>query len=874
MIRIFGDHDDKTIGQLERCVSAVEGSRGVLCADGHLGYSAPIGGVIAYREHVSPSGAGYDIGCIAAGTPVLSEDGWHVPIEQVRADDPMTCWDGFGLRAIDPNLGAVSRGVKPTLRVTLAGGRSLACTPDHKIRTKLGWREASELRLDDAVAAPPFVGLPFEGATGVLPVEVERRRAAQLEQRRLWPVRIEDPRFPALLRIFAYVCGDGHLTLDGKCVALFTSVAEDAVALRDDLTNLGFEPALDVRERGGNVRTQYVVRVGSTGLHALLASMGCPVGRKAERWAADPFPWLLELPGWMRALFLSSFASAEATTPAIIAGRLANVTIKQAARSRAIVDALVELFESLGFAVGVSLSGPVRDGITTWAVQVVGGEREQLRFLTEVGFCRAIDKRRAAAAAFSFVTQRGDEVARRVEAIETGRLLKSAGAATVREIVDAASAAHEVPRSLIEHGLYGRGASRVPKGWTCEPDHSNEIAWLPVTSVEDAGSAFVFDVATGDKAESFLAGGIVVHNCGNKAVRTSLRAEDLRPDLSRVMDEIVTNVEFGMGRSNERRVDHPVLDAIRDADFTPQRQLHGLAASQLGTVGSGNHYTDLFEDDDGLVWIGVHFGSRGFGHKTASGFLALAEGKRFTDRGTDGEMEAPPVLFDVNTELGQSYVAAMTLAGDYAYAGRDVVVDEIVRILGTEITDEVHNHHNYIWRETHGGEDWWVVRKGATPAFPGQRGFVGASMGEPAVILEGVETDVSAESLYSTVHGAGRAMSRTKAAGRPRKRWVNNLRDDETLYGSREEALAAPGASKARSVRIREGGAIDFDEVLLDLKRKGIELRGGAADEAPGAYKRLNEVLSYHEGTVRILHTLTPLGVAMAGADTVDPYKD
>jgi tRNA-splicing ligase RtcB len=117
-------------------------------------------------------------------------------------------------------------------------------------------------------------------------------------------------------------------------------------------------------------------------------------------------------------------------------------------------------------------------------------------------------------------------------------------------------------------------------------------------------------------------------------------------------------------------------------------------------------------------------------------------------------------------------------------------------------------------------------------------------------------------------------MSRNAAAGRPRKRWVNNRRDDDTLYASRDEALAAPGATKARSIRVREGGAIDFDAVRADLRRKGIELRGGAADEAPGAYKRLDEVLRYHEGTVRILHTLQPLGVAMAGADTYDPYKD
>ena len=108
----------------------------------------------------------------------------------------------------------------------------------------------------------------------------------------------------------------------------------------------------------------------------------------------------------------------------------------------------------------------------------------------------------------------------------------------------------------------------------------------------------------------------------------------------------------------------------------------------------------------------------------------------------------------------------MTLAGQYAYAGREWVVERVRPIIGAKILDTVHNHHNYAWRERHGERDLWVVRKGATPAFPGQRGFVGGSMGDDAVILEGVESEASAASLYSTVHGAGRVMSRTDAKGK------------------------------------------------------------------------------------------------------------
>ena len=186
-----------------------------------------------------------------------------------------------------------------------------------------------------------------------------------------------------------------------------------------------------------------------------------------------------------------------------------------------------------------------------------------------------------------------------------------------------------------------------------------------------------------------------------------------------------------MGRKNDEPVDHAVLDHIREAGSHPQRGLLDLAAGQLGTVGAGNHYVDLFEDDDGFVWVGVHFGSRGFGHKTASGFLALADGqavRRARARGRDG---LAAVLLSVDSELGQSYIAAMTLAGEYAYAGRDVVVGRCWRssARGRQRSTTTTTTPG---ARTHGGEEVWVVRKGCTPAFPGQEGFVGATMGEPA----------------------------------------------------------------------------------------------------------------------------------------------
>jgi len=340
--------------------------------------------------------------------------------------------------------------------------------------------------------------------------------------------------------------------------------------------------------------------------------------------------------------------------------------------------------------------------------------------------------------------------------------------------------------------------------------------------------------------------------CGNMAVQTNVLASDI--NASHVMNEIARLISFGVGRPNNEPVDHEVLDKISQSNFAPQRKMAQLAKSQLGTVGSGNHFVDIFKDENGLIWIGVHFGSRGFGHKTASGFMSMAQGLDFDERAKGESMDAPPTLFATNTELGQAYIDAMNLCGEYAYAGRETVINKVLGILGNpEVTFSVHNHHNFAWKENHFGEDYWVVRKGCTPAFPGQRGFIGANMRDISVIVEGVDTEQSRNGLYSTVHGAGRILSRTQAAGK--KKWVKG----------------ADGKKKPVTVG---KGVIDFDQVRHELTERNVELRGAGADEAPGCYKNLSDVLAYQGDTIKILHKLTPIGVAMAGGNEFDPYKD
>jgi tRNA-splicing ligase RtcB len=365
--------------------------------------------------------------------------------------------------------------------------------------------------------------------------------------------------------------------------------------------------------------------------------------------------------------------------------------------------------------------------------------------------------------------------------------------------------------------------------------------------------------------------------CGNCAIRTDLRVEDvtrgvaveeiarnphrLASDrrINQAADEIAGVISFGLGRKNQSDdapVDHPLFQdpawfAIPNTGGY-RDTLRDKARRQLGTVGSGNHYVDVFADETGTVWVGVHFGSRGLGHTIASDFLSLSQGGAWGERAREKE-----VLLDVTQPIGHDYWQLMSLAGRYAYAGREWVARKVVELLGGTELEMVHNHHNFAWRETHVSADgepveYVVVRKGATPAWPGQKGFVGGSMGDDAVIVEGAvapeEGDVASvqrQALFSTVHGAGRVMSRTEAAGK-----------------------------RTRKGQVIKHGKISPAMVEEWLAKKGVVLRGGGLDEAPQVYRRLEKVLKAQGDTIAVRHVLRPLVVVMAGAGEIDPYKD
>ena len=349
--------------------------------------------------------------------------------------------------------------------------------------------------------------------------------------------------------------------------------------------------------------------------------------------------------------------------------------------------------------------------------------------------------------------------------------------------------------------------------------------------------------------------------CGCCAVKLSTKYEDIKDHIPEIMDKVSNTISFGLGRKNNEPVDSPVLDKqgkhaeawnLVETLIDPiiklkgnTANLHERACEQLGTVGGGNHYVDLFFGEDGHIWVGVHFGSRGLGHKIASYFIG------------NSKADEKPHLLHIDSQEGSNYLKLMELAGDYAYAGRDWVCSRVASLIGGEIIDKVHNHHNYAFKEDiklddgTNLKDCYVVRKGATPLI--DRSFIGGTMAEPSVIAgypnsDEVDDDIQVEldaSMNSTVHGAGRLVGRSQAKGKWNKK---------------------TGEWK-REPKITKESMTDW------VNKANVVLRGGDVDEAPQAYKRLSTVLANHAST-KIEELLTPVGVCMAGPETYDPYKD
>src|SRR6266487_6359204 len=257
--------------------------------------------------------------------------------------------------------------------------------------------------------------------------------------------------------------------------------------------------------------------------------------------------------------------------------------------------------------------------------------------------------------------------------------------------------------------------------------------------------------------------------CRMKMTVLDIRLDDLDRRQERLTRAIEAETRFGVGATFKQRREHEVLDA--DWSVSPiTKQNKDRAWSQLGTSGSGNHFVEfgVFANENAIeglppgeyVALLSHSGSRGTGAAVCDHYSKLAMAQH-PDLAREHKHLA---WLSLDSEEGQEYWAAMELMGRYAAANHSLIHRHIARHLRVNVLLDVENNHNFAWKERHlidGVEREVVVhRKGATPAGSGVLGIIPGSMASPGFVVHGKGEP---ESLHSASHGAGRAMSRTKA---------------------------------------------------------------------------------------------------------------
>ncbi|MFB7278184.1 RtcB family protein [Streptomyces hydrogenans] len=313
--------------------------------------------------------------------------------------------------------------------------------------------------------------------------------------------------------------------------------------------------------------------------------------------------------------------------------------------------------------------------------------------------------------------------------------------------------------------------------------------------------------------------------CGMSAVKTSLTANDLPADLSRLRSKIEQVIPVGRGMHREevepkRLYQFPTagwddfwsrFDGVADAvKFRRDR-----ATLQMGTLGGGNHFVEVCVDTSGAVWLMLHSGSRNIGKELAEHHIGVAQKLPHNQGLVDRDL----AVFVADTPQMAAYRHDLFWAQEYAKYNRAIMMalfQEVVRseFRKAKVTFEpvISCHHNYVAEERYEGMDLLVTRKGAIRAGSGEFGIIPGSMGTGSYIVKGLG---NAASFNSASHGAGRKMSRTAAKRR---------------FSTRD----------------------------LEEQTKGVECRkdSGVVDEIPGAYKPIEKVIEQQTDLVEVVAKL------------------
>ncbi|WP_328378150.1 RtcB family protein [Streptomyces sp. NBC_01020] len=310
--------------------------------------------------------------------------------------------------------------------------------------------------------------------------------------------------------------------------------------------------------------------------------------------------------------------------------------------------------------------------------------------------------------------------------------------------------------------------------------------------------------------------------CGMSAVKTSLTANDLPGDLSRLRSKIEQAIPVGRGMHDDpvepgRLHGFPAagwddfwerFDGVAEAVKFRQ----GRATKQMGSLGSGNHMIEVCLDDDGVVWLMLHSGSRNIGKELAEHHIGIAQKLPHNQGLVDRDL----AVFISDTPQMGDYRNDLYWAQEYAKYNRAIMMGLLKDVIRKEFKkarvtfeQEISCHHNYVAEERYEGVDVLVTRKGAIRAGSGEYGIIPGSMGTSSYIVKGLGNE---KAFNSASHGAGRRMSRNAAKRR-------------------------------------------FSTQDLVEQTRGVECRkdSGVLDEIPAAYKPIEQVMEQQRDLVEVV---------------------
>ena len=342
--------------------------------------------------------------------------------------------------------------------------------------------------------------------------------------------------------------------------------------------------------------------------------------------------------------------------------------------------------------------------------------------------------------------------------------------------------------------------------------------------------------------------GVVIPNavgvdigCGMAYVKTSIPVKALKETMTGsgnlvqgIVGDILRNIPVGFAHHKTPMPCYTLDRAMEELSlYEADSELLGQLEAgyfQVGTLGGGNHFIELQEDEEGFLSVMLHSGSRHFGKSVCDYFhqKAREQNCRWYSQVPD---EYRLAFLPVDTPEGRQYLNWMNLSMDFARENREKLMLAVKAVLEKCIgrytdlelkyEEEINCHHNYAALENHFGENVWVHRKGAVRARKGELTVIPGAMGSYSYVVRGLGNP---ESFCTSSHGAGRAYSRR-------------------------------GAMEAFSC----------EEVMVDLKNQGVILgkknKKDVAEESRFAYKDIDRVMEYQKDLVEPVRRLRTIGV-------------